>query len=125
MLDAPVLPSRLGARFVQMATRTAPLLLPIPERMTLRVEIRAEGLAPSAAPPRELESPFGRFSRKETLEGTTLVREERLELSRGRIAPERYAEFAAFAAAVDAAEEAPTAFAARPAGGTAPAPPRG
>ncbi|HET7826414.1 MAG TPA: tetratricopeptide repeat protein [Anaeromyxobacter sp.] len=111
VLDAPVLPSRLGARFVQVAARTAPLLLATPERVVQRIEIRApEGFSTAAAAPRSIESPFGAFSRTEKVEGNALVREDRLELSRGRIAPDRYGEFAGFAAAVDAAEELPAVF---------------
>jgi hypothetical protein len=111
VLDAPILPSRLGARFVQMATRTAPLLVQVPEHVVERVEIRGpEGLVPAPAAPRAIESPFGSFTRTEKAEGPVLVRELRLDLARGRIAPERYGEFAGFAAAVDAAEELPDAF---------------
>jgi len=105
-LDAPVLPDRLGARFVQVAARKTPLVLQIPERSVQRMEIVApEGYAPAAAPPRTVESPFGAFSRADRVEGRTLVREAKLELARGRIAPERYPEFAAFAGAVDAVQE--------------------
>ena len=39
------------------------------------------------------------------------MREERLVLHRGRVAPERYAEFAAFAATVDHLQERPAPFA--------------
>ena len=123
VLDAPILPSRLGARFVQMAARTAPLLLQVPERVAQRVEIRLpEGLVPSAAPPRRIESPFGTFQRTEKVDGRLLVREDRLELSRGRIPPDRYAEFAAFAAAVDAVEELPVVFERATRGEPAPGP---
>jgi hypothetical protein len=38
------------------------------------------------------------------------VREERLDLARGRVPPDRYVEFAAFAGAVDAAQEQPIAI---------------
>jgi hypothetical protein len=75
------------------------------------VEIVApEGYAPAAAPPRTVASPFGAFSRADRVEGRTLVREVKLELARGRIAPERYPEFAAFAGAVDAVQEEPVAI---------------
>jgi hypothetical protein len=125
VLDAPVLPSRLGARYVQVAARTAPLLVQVPEHVVERVEIRGpEGLVPSPAAPRTVESPFGSFSRTEKADGRTLVREVELRLSRGRIAPERYGDFAAFAAAVDGAEELPAAFLPGPAGGAAPSAPR-
>lgn len=125
VLEAPVLPSRLAARFVQVASRTAPLLVQVPERSVQRVEISAPpGLVPSVTAPRSIESPFGTFSRTERAEGRTLVREDRLDLPRGRIAPERYADFAAFAAAVDAAQEMPMAFGTGPAGEAPPPPPR-
>jgi tetratricopeptide (TPR) repeat protein len=125
VLDAPVLPSKLGARFVQMATRTAPLLVPVPEHVVERVEIRAPaGLSPAPAGPRTVESPFGAFSRSEEAAGRSLVRKFRLDLSRGRFPPERYGDFSAFAAAVDAAEELPATFLPAPAGEAAPAAPR-
>jgi hypothetical protein len=117
VLENPVLPARLGPRFVQLASRRTPLLVQVPERVTLRTEITApDGLAPVAAGPREAEGPLGAFTRREVVEGRTLVREQRLTLERGRIAPERYPDFAAFAAAVDAVEEAPAVFRARPGG---------
>jgi hypothetical protein len=76
-----------------------------------RVEIVApEGLLPLAAEPRSADGPFGAFSRTERVEGRKLVREETLELARGRIAPERYPDFAAFVGEVDAAQELPAAF---------------
>lgn len=110
-LDAPLLPARLGARFVQVAARATPLLLQIPERSSQRLEIVApEGLLPAAAEATAIEGPFGAFSRTERVEGRTLVREETLDLARGRIPPDRYPDFAAFAGAVDAAQERPLAI---------------
>jgi hypothetical protein len=38
------------------------------------------------------------------------VREERLELRRGRIPPDRYAEFTTFVAAVDLIQQRPVTF---------------
>ncbi|HET8539372.1 MAG TPA: hypothetical protein VFL83_05825, partial [Anaeromyxobacter sp.] len=106
VLDAAILPARLGPRFVQVAGRTTPLLLQVPERSVQRLELVApEGFAPVAIPAAPVGSPFGSFSRTDRVEGRTLVREERLELARGRVPPERYPEFAAFAGAVDAAQE--------------------
>jgi hypothetical protein len=111
VLDEAVLPAGMSARLVQVASRTAPLLVEASEKMVQRVEIVApEGLVPVAAPPHRAEGPFGSFSRTEAVEGRTLVREERLELARGRIPPERYPELAAFAGEVDAAQGAPTAL---------------
>jgi hypothetical protein len=94
-----------------VASRTTPLLVPAPERVSERIEIVApEGFAARAEPARRLETPFGVFVREERGEGRTLVREERLDLARARVAPERYADFAAFAGAVDASEERPVTF---------------
>jgi cellulose synthase operon protein C len=117
VLDTAILPARLGARFVQVADRSTPLLLGAEEREVLRIEVRApEGLVPVAGPARAAEGPAGAFARTERIEGQTLVREDRLELSRARIAPDRYRALAGFAAAVDDAQQAPSTFVARPAG---------
>jgi len=108
VVDAAILPARLGARYVQMATRETPLLVAVPERVVQRVELVApRGHAPAAAEPRSLRSEFGTFSRIERVEGRTLVRVDRLELLRGRISPDRFPAFAAFVAGVDAIQESP------------------
>jgi hypothetical protein len=108
VLDSALFPARLGARYVQVAARRTPLLVPAPERLTQRIEIVAPaGLRPVADEPRKVEGPFGAYERTDRVTGEVLVREERLELSRGRIAPERYAEFAGFAATVDQVQERP------------------
>jgi hypothetical protein len=122
VLDATLVPARLGARFVQVAARTTPLLVPVGERVTARIEIVApEGHAPEPGPAGAVEGPFGTFVLAERADGRTLVREERLVLSRGRIAPDRYPDFAAFAAGVDHLQERPAAFTKREVG----APPAG
>ncbi|WP_243338780.1 DUF3857 domain-containing protein, partial [Anaeromyxobacter soli] len=111
VVDAQVFPARLASRYVQVASRRTALLLPTPERGTSRVEIIAPaGLSARAAAARKVETPFGTFERTERADGRTLVREERLDLARGRIAPERYGDFAGFAAAVDAIQDDPAVF---------------
>lgn len=111
VLETPIMPERLGAHFVQTASRTTPLLLSAPERVIQRFQLTApEGLIAAAAAPRSVDGPFGSFTRSERAEGHTLLREDRIDLHRARIAPNRYADFAAFAAAVDAVQEAPTVF---------------
>jgi hypothetical protein len=108
VLDAALFPARLGARYVQLAARRTPLLVPAPERLEQRIEIVApSGLRLAADEPRKLEGPFGAYQRSEQVRFGVLVREEKLELRRGRIEPERYADFAAFAAAVDQLQERP------------------
>ena len=96
---------------MQVAQRRTALLLPTPERGVARIEIVApEGLAARAAPAREVKTPFGTFKRTERAEGRTLVREDRLDVGRGRIAPAQYHDFAAFAASVDAIQDDPAVF---------------
>jgi hypothetical protein len=112
VLDAEILPIQLGAEYVRVAGRTTPLLVASPMRLLQRLELSAPaGLAAVTVPSRSLETPFGSFVRKETSEGGVLVREDRLDLERGRITPDRYAGFAAFAAAVDEAQAQETVFA--------------
>ena len=125
VLDAPLLPARLAARLSQLATRTTPLVIGAPELSRQRIEIEVpEGLRPVAAPPASVEGPFGAFTRTERVEGRKLVREERLELRRGRIPPDRYAEFTTFAAAVDLIQQRPVTFGRGEVASAVPAPPR-
>jgi hypothetical protein len=124
VLDAPVFPARLAARFVQVATRTTPLVLAVGEVVEARVEIVApEGFTPSPADAASLDGAFGAFASTERADGRTLVREERLVLQRGRVSPERYADFAGFASSVDRLQERAAVFT-RPDAGGVPAGPR-
>jgi hypothetical protein len=96
---------------VQRAERTTPLLLDAPEHATTRLTVTPPpGLAPRAGAPERLETPFGLFTRSERVEGGALVREERLEVARGRIQPAQYPAFAAFAGGVDQIQARPVAF---------------
>lgn len=111
LVEAPILASRLGARYVQRAERTTPLLLDAPEHATTRLTVTPPpGLAPRAGAPERLETPYGLFTRSERVEGGALVREERLEVARGRIQPAQYPAFAAFAGGVDQIQARPVAF---------------
>jgi tetratricopeptide repeat protein len=120
VVEAPLMQARLGARHVQLAARRTPLLVESAERAELRLVVRPPpgvearpGLADQPGPvawpgaPERLETPFGTFSRRERAEGGALVREERLELHRGRVAPEDYPAFGAFCGAVDAIQARP------------------
>ena len=121
VVDAEIEPARLGARYVQVAARTTPLVVALPEIIEQRIEVVApEGFRPEPAPAGAVDGSFGTFARSERADGRTLVREERLVLRRGRIAPEQYADFAAFAASVDHLQQSPAAFAGE-VPGTAPA----
>jgi len=129
VLDAAIVPARLGARFVQVAARTTPLVVGVGEVVDARIEVVApEGFAPEPAPAGAVDGAYGTFARTERANERTLVREERLVLRRTRVPPERYAEFASFAATVDHLQERPARFArtapgAEPAGAHGPAAP--
>jgi len=111
LVDAPMLAARLGARHVRLAARTTPLLLDATERSLMRLTVTPPpGLSARPAAPEKLEGPFGRFERTERLEGGALVREDRLELRRARVAPADYPAFAAFAGGVDEVQGRPVAF---------------
>jgi hypothetical protein len=111
LVDAPMLAARLGARHVRLAARTTPLLLDAAERSLMRLTVTPPpGLSARPSAPERLEGPFGAFERTERLEGGALVREDRLELRRGRIAPEAYGAFAAFAGGVDEVQARPVVF---------------
>jgi hypothetical protein len=126
VLDAPLLPARLAARFVQVAARSTPLVVEVGEVVETRLEIVApDGFAPEPAAAGSVDGPYGTFARRERPDGRILVREDRLALGRGRVPPERYSEFAGFAASVDRLQERPALFVrlgqgARPAGSAAP-----
>jgi hypothetical protein len=82
----------------------------------MRLEvIPPPGFQPAPRPAARLEGPFGSYRRAERAEGGELVREDQVFLSRGRIAPDAFPGFAAFAASVDEAQGAPMAFQGAPA----------
>jgi hypothetical protein len=108
VVEAPILPARLGESFVQMAERKLPLLVSPQDPLEQRIEITpAPGLSLRAAPAVSVVSAWGRFERRERLEGRALVREERIEIPRARVAPADYPEFVRFVTAVDAAQAVP------------------
>jgi hypothetical protein len=111
VVDAPLFPARLGARFAQGARRELPLLVADDERLGLELSVALPaGWKARPAAPVEVTSPFGHYRRVERVESGRLLREDRYELLRGRVEPGRYPSFAAFAAAVDAAQAEPMVF---------------
>jgi hypothetical protein len=108
LVETPLLPFRLAPEYVQIASRRTPLLIATADRSVQRVRVvPPPGLSLRAGPPVALQDRHGRYARTERIEAGALVREERLEIDRGRVAPEEYPGLAAFAAAVDEAQEAP------------------
>jgi hypothetical protein len=105
--DVPY-PSRLGSRFAPLAARESPLLIGVDDRSSLRIELTPPpGETPVAGAPVRVEAPQGSYTREERVEGGRLVRQDRLELRRARVAVEEYPAFARFAAAVDEAQAMP------------------
>lgn len=116
VIDSPVLPPRLQARYAPLPARETPLLVASPERLSMRLEVTPPpGYRAVARPSQALQGSHGSYARSERVEGGALVREDRFELVRGRVAPAAYADFASFAAAVDEAQGAPMLFRGAPA----------
>jgi hypothetical protein len=109
--EAALLPARLSEAFLRLAERRLPLLVPPNDPLVQRIEIVAPpGLLPRAAPDVATASRWGRYERKERVDGATLVREERIELPRARVAPADYPDFARFVAAIDETQATPLRF---------------
>jgi hypothetical protein len=112
VVDTPVVRARLGARFLQRATRETPILVAASERTSLTLEVAPPpGFAPEPSAPCEIASRYGKYRRTDTAEGGRLLRREEYDLERGRIAPPEVAAFSRFASSVDGAQEAPMVFA--------------
>jgi hypothetical protein len=111
VVDTPILPARVGARFLQRATRETPILVAADERATLTLEVvPPPGFVPEPAAPSDIASRYGRYRRTETSERGRLLRKEEYDLERGRIAPPEVAAFSGFASSVDGAQESPMVF---------------
>jgi hypothetical protein len=111
LVDEPVMPPRLAARFAQRAARETPLLVSAPERQIVRIVVTPPpGWRPMAGEGSDLETRYGRYRRSERVEGGRLVREEGLSLERGRVPPSEWVAFGAFVTAVDDAQSAPMVF---------------
>jgi hypothetical protein len=111
IVEQPIFPARLGARFLQRATRETPLLVASDDRVALEVMLALPaGWRPVPAAPAALTTPFGSFRREERVDGARLVRTDRLDVLRGRIEPAAYPAFGAFVRAVDATQGEPLVF---------------
>lgn len=98
-------PAQLGRRFLSRGERKTPLLLSssmyAETHARLKLPAGASVLVP--APVKE-SNEFGRYEAEVSVESGVVKFDEVLSLERGRILPERYEAFAAFAAQVDAAQ---------------------
>ncbi len=111
VVEAPLFPARLGARFLQRAVRERPLLVASDERSTTElVVVLPPGWSPAPSTPPPVTSPHGGYRREERGEAGRLLRTDHYDLRRGRVAPADYSAFAGFARAVDAVQEEPMVF---------------
>jgi tetratricopeptide (TPR) repeat protein len=103
VLPPITMPATLGRQYVQLSTRTVPLLIDDTEASTMRVSLKMPSGYRLTDPQAQLktESPFGRLLRTEKQEGPTLTLDETLRVERGRIAVKQYEDFAHFAGEVD------------------------
>jgi hypothetical protein len=111
VVDAPLFPARMGARFVQRAARETPLLVAADEHTTLEVEVTPPpGFRAVAGQALDVPSAWGRYTRADRTTSVRLVRSDGWELRRARVPPGEFAAFGAFAAEVDGAQGEPMVF---------------
>ena len=111
LVELPLAQARLGARLAQRSARTTPFQLEASELAELRLAVTPPpGAAPRPGSPERRESPAGLFTQREQVVDGALVRQDRLELRRGRIPAAAASELAAFAGAVDAIQARPLVF---------------
>lgn len=106
LVDLDFFSANLGRRYLARGSRETALLISQPERTAARVElVLPEGLHVEHGIEAAREhGPFGDYRRAVAVGDHTVGIEETMELSRGRIAPEAYPQFASWAAAVDRAQ---------------------
>jgi cellulose synthase operon protein C len=98
-------PSQLARQFATVSSRSSPLLVDeLLGQRTRGTVVPPAGFAAPAAAPSQIDSLFGRYQRRERNEGGALLWEEELVVPLARISPADFPAFAAFAAAVDAAQ---------------------
>ncbi len=111
LVDTALFPARLAARFLQLPERQERLLVASDERTELEATVRLPaGWRAQAQPTIDVAGPHGAYRREERAEGNGLVRRDAFQLRAGRIDPSAYATWAAFARAVDEAQERPMVF---------------
>ncbi len=105
-------PAQLARQFATVSSRTSPLLVEggLGQRTRGQV-VPPPGFAARPAAPVSIDTPFGRYQRREWIEGGALRWEEELAVPLARVSPADFPAFAAFAAAVDAAQGRAASFA--------------
>jgi hypothetical protein len=106
VLATPLFPLGLGQRYVSMATRSLPLLIPATESADseFQVDLPPGFTVQSSGQPVSIATRFGAYSRSVRVEKSQLIIRESAVLHPGRIPPDQYPEFIKFAASVDQAQ---------------------
>lgn len=96
-------PAQLGRRFVQLSTRRTPLYIDTTEASRTQVTLSMPKGWKLADPQASLEAnnAFGRFTRSEKQDGSTLSVTESLRVPRNRVMPGQYELFSGFTGDVD------------------------
>ena len=98
--------ANLGRRFLARGARSTPLLVANTDRARTTVQL---ALPEGAEVERGVEAarehgPFGDYKRDVAVDGRRIAIRETLDMHRARVAPEQYADFAAWVSAVDRAQ---------------------
>ncbi|NVJ00657.1 hypothetical protein HV824_21410 [Myxococcus sp. AM009] len=96
-------PAQLGRRFVQLSTRRTPLYIDTTEASRTQVTLSMPKGWKLTDPQASLqaENAFGRFTRSEKQDGSTLSVTESLRVPRNRVMPDQYELFSGFTGDVD------------------------
>jgi hypothetical protein len=95
----------LGRRFLGLSERKTPMLIAVADVSHSAVTVKLPPTAHVAVPaPVDSKTPFGQYRALWKLEQGTLSLDEQFLIERGRIQPDQYAAFKAFAIAVDNAQ---------------------
>jgi hypothetical protein len=106
IVPGSLLPTRLSRRLAEKAERSLPLLVDAPEKLALTTRIALPAGIHLRGPPAAvaIATEQGRFRWSARESEGALVVEEELDIPQQRIAPDRYAAFAALCRKVDETE---------------------
>lgn len=96
-------PAHLGRRYVQVSSRSTTLFVDSTEASTAHIQLTLPKGYVLGSPIGEVkrDTKFGRFSRKETQDGSVLTIDESFSVPMQRIAPKAYDDFTQFAGEID------------------------
>jgi hypothetical protein len=106
LLQIDAFQANLGKRFLARGSRETPLLVANADRarVSLKLELPEGMVVERGIDAAREHGAFGDYKRDVAFDGTTLAIRETLDMHRARIAPDAYADFAAWVSAVDRAQ---------------------